>query len=309
MFLFIRLILAASLLSGCSSWKSLDRKEVVARYANPDDGSSFIEVLGMQVHVRDQGRPAKPTLVMIHGISDSLHTWDYWAKQLTRNYRVVRFDVPGFGLTTNIGTENYSPEFYNKFMQALFDKLEIERAVLVGNSLGGFISWNFALSNPSRVNALVLLDPAAYPLTPPWIVRVASSPFRIFAENINLRFMTKDVASDVFYDDTKLSDEVVDRYHAMFSLEGAPKRYMDVFASINTFSKYEPKNITALSCPVLLLWGEHDQWISPKQIDLWKRDVKSVTAKVLAGVGHAPQEEAPKLSLEAAQDFIDSYAK
>ncbi|MBH48735.1 MAG: hypothetical protein CME71_11250 [Halobacteriovorax sp.] len=309
MSLLISLLISASLFSGCSSWKSLDRSEVVAKYANNLDGSEFIEVQGMQVHVRDQGVETAPTLVLIHGISDSLHTWDFWATQLSDSYRVVRFDVPGFGLTKNVTNEEFTPKYYSDFMLALFDKMKISSATMVGNSLGGFISWNFALTHPERVNSLVLLDPAAYPLTPPWIVRIASSPFRIFAENINLRFMTKDVAQDVFFDDSKLKEEVVDRYHAMFSLEGAPKRYMDVFASINKFSKQMPEGIERLEQPVLLLWGEKDEWISPKQIDLWKKDVKNVTAIIFSQVGHAPQEEAPEESLNAAMNFIKTYSK
>ncbi|MFX3675752.1 MAG: alpha/beta fold hydrolase [bacterium] len=309
MHLFISLLISASILSGCSTWKSLEREEVVEKYANAKDGSEFIEVQGMQVHVRDQGRKTAPTLVLIHGISDSLHTWDYWAHELAQTYRVVRFDVPGFGLTKDVESEEFTPKFYSDFMLALLTKMKITKATMIGNSLGGFISWNFALAYPDRVSSLVLLDPAAYPLTPPWIVRIASSPFRIFAENINLRFMTKDVAQDVFFDDEKLKEEVVDRYHAMFSLEGAPKRYMDVFASINKFSDQMPQGIEQLEHPVLLLWGEKDEWISPAQIELWKKDVKNVSAVILPNVGHAPQEEAPEQSLSAARDFIKTYSK
>ena len=246
---------------------------------------------------------------MIHGISDSLHTWEHWAQDLQKNYRVVRFDVPGFGLTDNVTEENFQPQFYNEFMEELFKVLNISEATLIGNSLGGYISWNFALFKPKKVSALVLLDPAAYPLSPPWVVRIASSPIRYIAENFSPRWMTRSVAREVFYNDDKLSEEVVDRYHAMLMLDGARKRYMNVFSAINKFANQEPVGIEKLKSPTLLIWGDRDQWINPNQIELWKKDITGVQSIILKDVGHAPQEEAPSQSLESAKSFILTHSR
>lgn len=299
-------LLLQLLLAGCGS---LAHKEVERKWANPAEGSKFIHVNGMRVHYRDEGDAENPTLILVHGISDSLHTWNYWADKLKQDYRVVRFDVPGFGLTTNVTQTEFTPEFYNGFLDAFTRELKIRDVIMVGNSLGGYISWNYAIHAPKRVKALVLLDPAAYPLTPPWIVRVASSPFRFVAETYSPRWMTALIAKDVFADADKVSEDIIDRYHTMLTLEGARERYMNVFASINDFSDKEPKDIGKIVAPVLLLWGEKDKWIPTSQIDLWKRDVKNVKSIIYPGAGHVLQEEAPKKSLNDALPFIETYTK
>ena len=203
----------------------------------------------------------------------------------------------------------FTPEFYNSFLDALTHALKIDDVIMVGNSLGGYISWNYAVHAPTRVKALVLLDPAAYPLTPPWIVRIASTPFRFVAETYSPRWMTAMIAKDVFADSEKVSEEIIDRYHTMLTVEGARERYMNVFASINEFSDKEPKDIDKVTAPVLLLWGEKDKWIPTSQIDQWKRDVKDVTSIIYPGAGHVLQEEAPKKSLKDAIPFIERYTK
>lgn len=293
-------------LTGCGS---LAYKEVESKWANPADGSKFIEVDHMRVHYRDEGDSSKPVLLLVHGISDSLHTWNHWANELKNEYRVVRIDVPGFGLTSNVTQTKFTPDFYNAFLDKLTAELRIDKVIMVGNSLGGYISWNYAIHAPKRVNALVLLDPAAYPLTPPWIVRIASSPFRFVAETYSPRWMTALIAKDVFADSDKVSDEIIDRYHTMLTLDGARERYMNVFASINEFSDKQPEGIEKIEAPVLLLWGEKDKWIPTKQIDLWKRDVKNVKAIIYPGAGHVLQEEAPIKSLKDARPFIKRYAR
>lgn len=299
--LFVQLLVA-----GCGS---LALKQVEYKWANPADGSRFIHIDGMRVHYRDEGDASRPTLVLVHGIADSLHTWDYWANELKKNYRVVRFDVPGFGLTTNVKQTQFTPEFYNNFLDSLTRELKIDDLIMVGNSLGGYISWNYAIHAPKRVKALVLLDPAAYPLTPPWIVRIASTPFRFVAETYSPRWMTAMIAKDVFADEDKVSEEIVERYHTMLTVEGARERYMNVFASINEFSDKEPKDIEKVKAPVLLLWGEKDKWIPTSQIDLWKRDVSQVQSIIYPGAGHVLQEEEPKTSLNDALPFIETYTK
>lgn len=307
MLLKLILLVTLCLSSGCSLFADIPRSEVEAKYARTEDGSQFIEVLGMRVHYRDQGDAHAPALLMFHGIADSLHTWDHWANVLKESYRVIRVDVPGFGLTDHVSEVNFTPEFYIEFILALHEALKINSAIVIGNSLGGYLAWNWALYAPKKVIALVLLDPAAYPLTPPWIVRIASTPLRYIAEIYSPRWITAKIAREVFADDNKVSDEIIERYHTMLKLEGARKRYMDVFASINRFAKMSPQHIEKITQPVLLLWGEKDRWITIDQLELWKRDVKNVTGIAYPGVGHVPQEEIPQESLADALSFIRKY--
>jgi len=138
--------------------------ELTARWAQPP--SKFIEVQGQQVHLRDEGprdpgAPGEPLsslpLVLLHGTSASLHTWEGWARELRTDRRVVRFDLPGFALTGPNVQNDYSIAAYVKFVTAVVDQLGIQRFVLGGNSLGGWregekiCSTSFAHFNSSAV--------------------------------------------------------------------------------------------------------------------------------------------------------------
>ncbi|UCH10746.1 MAG: alpha/beta fold hydrolase, partial [Fidelibacterota bacterium] len=115
----------------------------------------------MEVHIRDQG--TGPAVVLLHGMFSSLHTWDGWVEALQDSFRMIRLDLPGFGLTGPRPDADYSLSEYVGFMDALLDELGVERAILVGNSLGGGIAWEYSLAHPSRVEGLILIDAVGYP--------------------------------------------------------------------------------------------------------------------------------------------------
>ena len=124
--------------------------------------SRFLAVDGMEVHVRDQG--SGPPIVLLHGTSSSLHTWDGWAERLREGHRVVRFDLPAFGLTGPSPTRDYSIDAYVAVVDHVTTRLGLQRFVLGGNSLGGGIAWAYALAHPDRVRGLILVDALGYPL-------------------------------------------------------------------------------------------------------------------------------------------------
>ncbi|MEK9803970.1 MAG: alpha/beta hydrolase, partial [Curvibacter sp.] len=132
-----------------------------ARWAQPP--SQFIALDGLQVHVRDEGPRTDPEpIVLVHGTAASLHTWEGWAAGLRRTRRVIRFDLPGFGLTGPNPANDYSMAVYVRFVAALMDKLGVQRFVIGGNSLGGEVAWAVAHAYPQRVTRLILVDAAGY---------------------------------------------------------------------------------------------------------------------------------------------------
>jgi pimeloyl-ACP methyl ester carboxylesterase len=118
----------------------------------------------MQVHLRDEGPRDDPKpLVLIHRTSASLYTWGGWAEALKGQRRVIRMDLPGFGLTGPTPDDDYRRERCADFIAAMMDQLGVHRAVLAGNSLGGGIAWQTAVRHPERVSRLVLVDASGYP--------------------------------------------------------------------------------------------------------------------------------------------------
>ncbi|OYZ43671.1 MAG: hypothetical protein B7Y31_03415, partial [Novosphingobium sp. 16-62-11] len=116
---------------------------------------------GTRLRLRDTGPRDGPAVILLHGFGASLETWEGWARPLSARYRVIRFDLPGFGLTGADPTGDYSDARAVQLMAGLMDQLGVARASVIGNSLGGRIAWTFAAQQPDRVERLVLCDTAA----------------------------------------------------------------------------------------------------------------------------------------------------
>ena len=163
------LLMATALALAMSRAPDLPVQGLVARWAPPP--SDFIDLRGQLVHVRDEGPRQDPLpIVLIHGTSASLHTWQGWAAGLRAQRRVISFDLPAFGLTGpfsgTYAAQAYSGDAYARFVIDLLDALKLPRVVLGGNSLGGEVAWRVASLAPQRVERLILLDSAGYPFDP-----------------------------------------------------------------------------------------------------------------------------------------------
>ena len=134
-------------------------EELIPLYANQD--SKFMPILGMQVHYRDEGVQSDSVpLILLHGMSSSLNTWDSVAMGLKAERRIISLDLPGFGLTGPSPENAYNFTYYSKFIDSFTTRLKIKRFILVGNSMGGAISWNYALHNPKGLAKMILIDAA-----------------------------------------------------------------------------------------------------------------------------------------------------
>ncbi len=303
----LSILLCAVLLSSCCLLdKDIPSGQVIEKYGNIEDGSQFLQIEAINLHYRDQGQG--PAIVALHGICDSLHTWDGWYEVLKDDFRFIRLDLPGFGLTGMVPDPYYSPEKYSKILEKFLAVLDVETFVLVGNSLGGFFSWKFALEHQERVKKLILIDPAAYPLEPPWVVKLAGSELlsSLFYK-ISPRFLTKMIVKSVYGDTTKVVERDVNRFHDIMLKENNRKAYIDVFKQILKLSRVQPTGISDLSMPTLLMWGDKDSWINPSQIELWENDLPSINVILYSGVGHTPQMEIPAQTARDAKKFIFGY--
>ncbi|PAU65014.1 alpha/beta hydrolase [Pseudomonas sp. PIC25] len=286
----------------------LDRLK--ARYASPDSGSRFIELDGFNVHYRDEGSRDKPVLVMIHGVVASLHTWDGWISAFAPHYRIIRFDVPGFGLTGPKRDGDYSAERMMRVFGLLLDYLGIAKASIAGNSLGGYIAWNFALAAPERVDKLVLIDPAGYPMAKvPWMIAAAALPGATWAMPLWMpRALIAQGIKEVYGEPGRIKPGVVDRYYDLTRRPGNRRAMMDIFRVLLKVNREElhttPERVAKIQAPTLLMWGDRDRWISPKHVPLWQRDLPGIQVKTYAGVGHIPMEEIPERTAADALRFL-----
>ncbi len=278
------------------------------KYAPPP--SSFMDLWGMEVHFRDEGNPNDTVpMVLIHGTGSSLHTFDDWTRELKSQRRVIRMDLPAYGLTGPFPDRNYAMERFTEFLYDFLKSLNVKHCILGGNSFGGKISWNFALEHPDMVSGLILIDASGYPLpskSEPIGFRLAKIPVikNIFTY-ITPRFLVEKSVRNVYADESRISQELMDRYFELALRKGNRQAFIDRLEYPKSSEAYE--EIPSISCPTLVLWGQEDQLIPPVSAYRFHEDLPNSTLVVLENAGHLPMEECPRPSLDAVQTFLKSF--
>ena len=294
------------------SWSSAPDRPVetlVARWAPAP--SDFIEVKGQLVHLRDEGPRDDPLpIVLVHGTSASLHTWEGWARALKAQRRVISFDLPGFGLTGPFGgqyaEDNYHGDTYARFVLDLLDALKINRVVMAGNSLGGEVAWRTAYLAPERVAALVLVDAAGPPFTPqsiPLGFQLARLPVvNRLSQWVLPRSLVQDSVVSVYGDPAKVTDALVDRYYELTLREGNRRALTQRIQQIVNGEHAE--RIATLKQPTLILWGGRDRLIPPVVGRQFQQQIQGSQLVVFDELGHVPQEEDPQRTLVPVKAFL-----
>ena len=267
--------------------------------------SQFIEVHGMQVHVRDEGpRDDALPIVLVHGTSASLHTWDGWAQHLSGQRRVIRLDLPAFGLTGPHPENDYSIAAYVSLVVAVADKLGVKKFVLVGNSLGGQVAWSTAAAHPERVSKLVLIDAAGYAFQPtsvPIGFMIARMPgVRVLMERVLPRGVVDSSVRSVYGDPSKVTPELVDRYYELTLRAGNRKAL--AYRMDQKLSGDEAA-IRNLKVPTLILWGAKDKLIPMESAQRFAADIQGSKLVVFDALGHVPHEEDAAKTVDVFKAF------
>ncbi|KAA5804751.1 alpha/beta fold hydrolase [Alkalicaulis satelles] len=268
----------------------------------PASADRLVEAAGQTWRVREEGPADAPALILIHGFSHSLETWDAWAEDLTADYRVIRFDLPGHGLTGPREDEAYSVSDTVDQVAGLLAQIAPERFILGGSSLGGLVSWRYAALHPERVEALVLVSPGGYP-----IHGVSDEPaplplpVRIYlttAPEVGVRAATR----SLYADPSLVTDEQVARIRAMMRTPGVPEALV---ARIEQFTLPDPEpDLARVTAPALLLWGAADAMVPAEHGPRFAAALPDARLVVLENVGHMPMEEAPQDSLQVVRNFL-----
>ena len=279
-----------------------------ARWATPP--SHFVTLQGMQVHLRDEGPRDDPEpIVLIHGTSASLHTWDGWTAALKGERRVIRMDLPGFGLTGPAPDGDYSMKRYADFIAALMDQLGVRRAVLAGNSLGGGVAWRTAVQHPDRVSRLVLVDASGYPLlstSVPLGFRLAQIEWlQPVMSRLLPRGMIESSVRNVYADPGKVTPELVDRYYEL-TLRAGNRESLTQRMKLRETDAQASELIKTIGQPTLILWGAQDRLIPEPSGQRFHKDIAGSQYVVFDGLGHVPQEEDPQRSVAEVLKFLGS---
>ena len=303
---FIRIIVVIVLLLFVGFFavqkKSIPVEELKAKYATAS--SKFLDFDGMQVHYKVEGE-GKP-IVLIHGTGSVLQTWDAWTDSLVKNnFKVIRMDMPAFGLTGPNKTNDYSSKMYVDFLDRFLHQIGIDTFALSGNSLGGEIAWKYALAHPEKVTKLILVDPAGFyskdKKNGAIIFKLAKIKWLAdLMGKMDTKIIVNQTLKDVYFDDSKITEQTKQMYYDMSMREGNRESFSKRVQQIDN----EPVlDISLIKTPTLVLWGKQDMLIDISMEENFKK-ISNAQFINYDNVGHSPQEEIPAKSVEDVINFL-----
>ena len=266
--------------------------------------SDYVEVAGLRLHVVDAGPRDAPAVFMLHGLGSSLQTFDAWAQSLSVHFRVVRFDLPGFGLTGADPSGDYSDARSLMLISGLMDQLGVKKASFIGNSMGGRLAWMFASAYPARVEKLVLISPDGFASPGFAYGRAPDVPLMLRLLPYTLpKAMLRMTLVPAYADPRRLSDAVVTRYWDFMRAPGVRRAILD--RTTQTILQDPTPLLRKIQAPTLLLWGENDNMIPIANAADYMAAIPMCKLVRLPGVGHVPQEEAPAETLPPIENFLN----
>ena len=193
----------------------------------------------------------------------------------------------------------------------VLDKLEVDRAILVGNSLGGYVSWATAVFYPDRVAQLVLIDSSGYPFQPESIpigFRIASTPIlNKLMQQVLPRGLVESSVKNVYGNPELVTPELVERYFDLTTRAGNRQALTELLPKLR--SGQLASRLSELKLPTLIIWGDQDRLIPPEIADQFHHDIIGSQLVRFNELGHVPQEEGPLKTVHAFKAFLAQKPK
>lgn len=296
---------------GCAGlyWKNdIPVEKLKEKYAT--SSSQFIEIDKMNVHYRDEGNSTDSIpLVLLHGTGASLHTWEGWVNELKKSHRVITLDLPAYGLTGPNPAGDYSVSFYAEFLHNFLNKIGVNQCIVGGNSLGGYIAWNYALKYPKNAQKLILVDAAGYPMESksiPIAFQLASLPLvKHLFKYITPRSILAKSIHNVYGDPSKVTPQLIDRYFELSLRPGNRAAFIDRMSKFRKSGLDENyKRIPSITIPTLIIWGEKDLLIPVSVAERFHNDLPHNNLVLFTDLGHTPMEEDPINTVKPVLNFI-----
>ncbi|GGE37554.1 alpha/beta hydrolase [Marinicauda pacifica] len=297
--LILLVVAAAAVLLWLS--RPVETGELRDTYLTGED--RYVTAAGLDWRVRESGPENAPALILIHGFSHSLEAFDPWAAELDDAYRVIRFDLPGHGLTGRPADGAYSNEATVEQVSALLDEIAPETFALGGNSLGGLVAWRYAAGHPERVGALVLVSPGGYSINgvtaDPVPVPQGVAFYLRTAPEAGVRAAT----AALYADPARLDERDVSRITDLMKREGNGEAMVQ---RLEVFTLPDPEPVLAqIETPALILWGEQDMMVPPAHGPRFVEAMPDARLITYPDAGHVAMEERPEATASDVRAFLD----
>ncbi|MCE9646150.1 MAG: alpha/beta hydrolase [Chloroflexi bacterium] len=287
---------------------------LVPESAIADPDSKFIEINHVTVHYKQEGA-GKTTFILLHGFGASVYSWREVMDDFAMRGRVIAYDRPAFGLTERPMPETWAANPYGmdaniELLHGLMDALEVEKAVLVGNSAGGGVSVAFALKYPERVESLILVDPGLGggrgPQFPEWALPLMRTPQMRHLGPLLVRNIAEtgnETILRAWSDPALVTDEIIAGYRKPLRADNWDRALYELtFAP--PFPELRPQ-LPDLTVPSLIIGGEDDRIIRPWYFEAVSKEIPGAELVLLPKCGHVPHEECPDRFMENVIKFLD----
>ncbi len=262
--------------------------------------SRFIQWKGNNIHYTDEG--SGPTILMIHGLGGSFYNFQGLADQLKNEYRVIRVDIPGMGLSDFNSCSSQTDFFaeYTDFFKSFIEQVHIDSMYLMGNSLGGMMSWMITTRFPDKVRGMVLINSAGYEMEQ--ILANAAGPLRWkwfgqILERGMPRLLTDYCLWHPFADKNKVNPAEYGLTYNLLNREGNIR----TLTSLATCGQRPDTTlIQSIKVPTLIIWGQEDVIIPVAHAEKFHRDIPGSKVKIYSPCGHMAMMEFPE---EVAGEF------
>ena len=273
-----------------------DPADMRAKYGG--EPSQFVKIGdGVSVHLRDEGPKDAPAIILLHGSNADLHTWQPWVDALKGEYRVIRVDQVGHGLTGPDPDADYSMGNFVSDIDEVADAMGLKSFTLGGNSMGGAHAVAYALAHPERLQGLVLVDAAGAPARPQGEDGGGNIGFTIartpglnqLMKHITPRSMVEQSLRQSVTNQAIVTPQAVDRYWELLRYPGNRAATIARFSADR--SSFDAGEAARIGVPSLVIWGEEDGLI-PVEAGLWfDKHLPDSRLVVYPGIGHLPHEE------------------
>ena len=299
-----------------SIYLDIPKNEIISKHAN--EFSKFLELSdGSLIHLRDEGNKKGKVILLIHGFNGSLFNYEPMVPFLTDEYRVISLDLPAHGLTGAVKSDLYSHEGFEKVIGEVVKLLGINKFYFVGHSMGGMIAWRYALKHLDQLNGLIIIGspfianeeeykdfqsvnapPAAFEI-------IESKFFRRALEYVTPRLLVKEGVSQTVYDQSIVTDELVDQFHDIILMEGTRLAIGMLVEDHEDDFIANPNDLKNISIPSLILHGEEDNLVDIRFVEHFIDQIPNVRLISYPNVGHMPPMEIPALLAQDIRGFIN----
>ena len=267
-------------------------------WSKPQPDSRFVDVGDMRIHYKEIG--SGPPVLLLHGSGSSLQAFDAVAADLAPSFRVIRPDLPGFGLTGPRPDRDYRIEAFVETVARFMQHVGVQHYAVAGNSLGGNIAWNLALAKPTAMDALVLINATGYPeKSLPSGLRLARNPLLrpLLRRWLPRSGTAKNLRAVVGANAAIVDEAMIDRVHGLMALPGNRSAFVDL---ANTDQSDRSPDIPRIAVPTLVL---RSAAIDGQN---FARDIAGSEERIHADGGHLLPEEDPAWVAKEIGQFLRS---